>query len=402
MLKTKYGVALVALATIVLGYVAKLPCAADGWSVSQANLIHLCYSDIGALYYWRGLIDGIVPYIQQGGDGYIEYPVITGILMWITSTLTHAVQGNSNGLTLFVLLTWLSSAAFMVVAVLVTRRINSMNPNAAWWLALSPAVFFTLAINWDAAAVLAMLVALWAWQQGKYEIAGIAVGVGISAKLFPALLLVAFALDALKNQRVRDFLRTVYLSIGIWLVFNLPFALVNFEGWSHFYTFSRERGIDFGSPYLALAYTDALGSPWTPTSVANAISAVAMVAAVVAIFFKRHSLDVFSMTLVLVATFCLFNKVYSPQYWLWLSPLVALCFNSLKTWIAWNAMQTVYFIAVWRFILHNDKSYIGGGAIDEPTYALAIILMWVTTAALVNAKFVKRDQPQPAHDLSHL
>jgi uncharacterized membrane protein len=402
MSKTKYGLVFVALATILLGYLAKLPCAADGWSVSQANLIRLCYSDIGALYYWRGLIDGIIPYIEQGGDGYIEYPVMTGIIMWITSALTHALQGSSNGLTLFVFLTWLSSAAFMLAAVLVTRRIKSTNPSATWWLALSPAVFFTLGINWDSAAVLAMLVALWAWQQGRYELAGMAVGLGISAKLFPALLLVVFAIDSFKNQRIRDFIRTAYVSIGIWLVFNLPFAIVNFEGWSHFYTFSRERGIDFGSPYLALAYTEALGSPWTSTSVANAISAVAMVAAVVVIFWKRDSLDIFSMSLILVAVFCLFNKVYSPQYWLWLSPLVALCFNSLKTWIAWNAMQTVYFIAIWRFILHGDKSYLGGGAIDEPTYALAIILMWVTTAALVIAKFIKRDQPQPAHDLSHL
>ncbi|MEY4322907.1 MAG: hypothetical protein RL410_688, partial [Actinomycetota bacterium] len=238
MSKTKYGLVFVALATILLGYLAKLPCAADGWSVSQANLIRLCYSDIGALYYWRGLIDGIIPYIEQGGDGYIEYPVMTGIIMWITSALTHALQGSSNGLTLFVFLTWLSSAAFMLAAVLVTRRIKSTNPSATWWLALSPAVFFTLGINWDSAAVLAMLVALWAWQQGRYELAGMAVGLGISAKLFPALLLVVFAIDSFKNQRIRDFIRTAYVSIGIWLVFNLPFALVNFEGWSHFYTFS--------------------------------------------------------------------------------------------------------------------------------------------------------------------
>jgi uncharacterized membrane protein len=402
MLKSRYGLLIVALMTITLGYMAKLPCAADAWSVSQNNLIHLCYSDIGALYYWRGLADGIIPYIQQGGDGYVEYPVITGIIMWLTSLVTHLFQGNSKDVTLFVGVTWLSSAAFLAVAVMMSRRITSINTNAAWWFAASPAVFFTLGINWDAAAVLAMIVALWAWQEEKYVVAGLAVGLGTAAKLFPALLLIAFALNALNQNRLGSAIRAGYVALVSWLAINLPFALINFEGWSHFYVFSRERGIDFGSPYLALAYSDALGSPWTSTSVANAISAIALLTAIAVVIVKRKSLEVLSVTLILVATFCLFNKVYSPQYWLWLSPLVALNFNSLRTWIGWNLMQTIYFVGVWRFILHNDKSYLGSGAIDERTYALTIIVMWVATASLVVAKLIKRDQQPPAHDLSRL
>ena len=178
--------------------------------------------------------------------------------------------------------------------------------------------------------------------------------------------------------------------------------LLNFDGWAHFYAFSRERGIDFGSPYLAIAYSDWSQNYWTPTNVANLISAITLVCATVFVMWKRKDLDLATTVLLLLSTFLLFNKVYSPQYWLWLSVVVALCTSSLSIWIVWNLTQFVYFVAVWRFILHGNTDYVGSGAIGESAYALAIIVMWVTTAAVVVNQVRSLGQPRPEHDLSHL
>ena len=43
----------------------------------------------------------------------------------------------------------------------------------------------------------------------------------------------------------------------MWLAANVPIMLARFEGWARFYTFSSERGADFGSPWLVAR--DALG-----------------------------------------------------------------------------------------------------------------------------------------------
>ena len=48
---------------------------------------HACYSDIPPLYYGRGLADGEVPYIGQSADRQVEYPVLTGAVMWLTAQL---------------------------------------------------------------------------------------------------------------------------------------------------------------------------------------------------------------------------------------------------------------------------------------------------------------------------
>ncbi|MEY4348542.1 MAG: hypothetical protein RIS43_961, partial [Actinomycetota bacterium] len=388
--------------TVLIGYLLKIPCAADSWSISHSNLINLCYSDIGALYYWRGLIDGVIPYVQMGGENYVEYPVLIGILMWLASIVTHWIQGNSPDVSVFVFLTWLSSGIFIVAAVNVMSRIKSRNRNAAWWFALSPAVLFTLGINWDAIAVLFMVLALYAWQEQKLVLTGIAVGLGTAAKLFPALILVVLAI-AVWNSR--DFKKVVIVglsSAASWLLVNVPFMILNFEGWFHFYDFSRKRGIDFGSPYLAIAYSGFFDHAWTSTEVANAISSTVMIVSVLAMWFFRERLNVHSMLFILVAVFCLTNKVYSPQYWLWLSPLVILVTRSMRVWIAWNVAQTIYFVAVWRFILGTDLSFTGTGAIDERTYALSILIMWLATAALVIKEFRSKDPQLPAHDQSHL
>ncbi|MEY4322460.1 MAG: hypothetical protein RL410_241, partial [Actinomycetota bacterium] len=331
--RTKAQLIAAAIFTVVIGYLLKMPCAADSWSISHSNLINLCYSDIGALYYWRGLIDGVIPYVQMGGDNYVEYPVLIGILMWITSIVTHWIQGNSVDVSVFVLLTWVSSGIFIIAAINLMSKLRSHNANAAWWFALSPAVLLTLGINWDAIAVLLMLLALWAWQEQRLVMTGVAIGLGAAAKLFPALILVVLVIVVWNSREFKKLIPVLIATVTSWLLVNVPFMILNFEGWFHFYDFSRKRGIDFGSIYLGIAYAQ---GAWTSTELANLVSAVTLVASVIVVWFFRDRLTIYSMLFILAAVFCLSNKVYSPQYWLWLSPLVILVTNSIRLWIAWN------------------------------------------------------------------
>ena len=85
---------------ILLGYLAKTPCTGppyDAFGIS-ANLAarkysDLCYSDVQQLWVGRGVREHLFPYLQgrlvpsdepQGQlvDGAVEYPVVTGVFMW--------------------------------------------------------------------------------------------------------------------------------------------------------------------------------------------------------------------------------------------------------------------------------------------------------------------------------
>ena len=61
--------------TYSFGYLLDFSCVMDGW-IDPQRYMHLCYSDIPALYADRGFVEGIFPYLQAGSNGiYLEYPV---------------------------------------------------------------------------------------------------------------------------------------------------------------------------------------------------------------------------------------------------------------------------------------------------------------------------------------
>ena len=76
---------LILLATLgyIVGYFLDYACI-DGLWASPDRYEHLCYSDIPALFGYRGFAEGLVPYLQTPPGGQpLEYPVVTGAFMWV-------------------------------------------------------------------------------------------------------------------------------------------------------------------------------------------------------------------------------------------------------------------------------------------------------------------------------
>lgn len=372
-MRSRWWPAGLAVITGGLGLLLKSACASSGWGGSADTYSRLCYSDLGPLYYLRGFADGVMPYLQEFEGRYLEYPVLIGFWMWLTAVLVAALGLGLSG---FVYLTW---AASLALAGYTAQVLGRMDRQRALWFALSPALLLTLGINWDALAVLAAVLALHWWQRRRPAWAGLAIGVGVAAKLYPGLLLVPLLADAIRTRRWRHFGITALAAIGIWTAINLPVYLANADGWWEFYRFSQTRGIDFGSLWLAISY---LSGFTVEVTTANTIGLIAVAVAALALLLLRRQVDLFTAAFVIVAVFALFNKVYSPQYWLWLTPLAALANVKLRHFLIWNAAEAGYFVAVWLFLLHGVEPN-ADLALPAPGYALFVIGHWFATAALV-------------------
>ena len=67
-------------------------CESSGWATPD-QYVHSCYSDIPALFGERGLSKGDWAY-SNGVDS-VEYPVITGTIMWALAQITPGGENST-------------------------------------------------------------------------------------------------------------------------------------------------------------------------------------------------------------------------------------------------------------------------------------------------------------------
>jgi len=387
---------LVLMATIAytVGYLAKLPCHAESFG-GDARYTRLCYSDIPYLYQLRGFADGWLPYLQTGpGQGPpLEYPVLTGAFMQIASWVTGR-DGSAEARSL-AFYDWNVILLFagLLVAVVATALTVRRRPWDAALVALAPGVILCSFINWDLLAVALTAVAMLAWSRERLGWAGVLLGLAVAAKFYPLLILGPLFLLCLRSGRLRAFWVSTGWAVAAWTLVNLPVYLVNHDGWLNFYTFSSTRGSDWGSIWYVL---QVLGHP-VP---ANRLNLVAMglllllclgIAALVMAAPRRPRFA--QVSFLVIAAFCLTNKVYSPQYVLWLIPLAALARPRWRDFLIWQTGEVLYFAAIWYFLLQYGTSDKG---LPEGWYCVAVVVHVLATSYF--AAMVVRDILAPRFD----
>lgn len=352
-----FWVYLVLTANFVVLMLRQIPCQISG----ATNYLAGCYSDIQVLWYYRGLQDGQIPFLQSD----VEYPVLTGAFMELGRRLVMLFGGRSEpGLDpgqiadasrMFIGIT--AVLIFALFAVLVWAHLRMHRPWDAMMIAASPAIFTTGLINWDALVVALTSLAILSWARKKPIWTGIWLGLGISAKLYPALLLAPLFILAVRTGKWRAFFTTAAATAGAWLAVNVPVYLASPEGWLYFWTFNVDRGADLGSVWYALQ----LGGVTIPglSSLISALMVVGTVAILGLMLFAPTKPRFAQGAFLMVVLFLVLNKVYSPQYVLWLLPLLVLARPRWRDWIMFSVAETVYYYAIWA---HLDGVLAGDSA----------------------------------------
>jgi uncharacterized membrane protein len=388
-LRVVLALAVVALA---LGVVEREPCRAHAWSRADGQqYAHACYSDIPHLYRERGFASGDVPYFDHGDHQPLEYPVLTGAFMQVAAEIVKPLAGT--GVDVRAVRFYDVNAVLLglaaLVAIAATVGLAGRRPWDAALVAVSPVLALDATINWDLFAVALTMLSMLAWARRRPGVAGLLLGLAVSAKFYPVVLLVPFAALCLRARRLREFGALLGGGVVAWLVVNLPVAFAATDGWREFYTFSAHRGADFGSVWYVLQQA---GHPVAALNTVTSALTIAGLAGVAALAWLAPAPPrLAQLCFLAVAVFVLVNKVWSPQYALWLLPLAALARPRWRDLLIWQTGETIYFLGVWLYLLGGyDRG------LSQNGYGALVILRLASLLYLV--VLVVRDCLEPRHD----
>jgi uncharacterized membrane protein len=397
---------LFATAVLALAWAKQAPCADGNWA-GFVQYTHFCYSDTVPLFGLHHLDTGAVPYL----DSDVEYPVLTGAFMALAALAGRAYDGAAEAWGLLPAVPAVQSyyvATCLLLsfcALLTTRAVLGLSGRRPWdaaMLGLSPLLFVHAFTNWDLFAVALATLGLWAWARRRPVLAGALLGLGVAAKLYPALLLGALFLLCLRAGRLRTWLRTALAAVVAWLVVNVPVALAAPENWGRFFALNRSRPADPDTIWNMLLHaTDQrlfdgpLASGQAP-SVLNAVVAGVLVLLVLAVGWLTLAAPVrprvAQLAFLLVAGFLLLNKVWSPQYSLWLLPLAVLARPKWRSLLLWQAAEALLWVPRLLWYLGTENR-----GVEIEWFFLGVTLRDV--AVLVLMGLVVRDVLRPDGDV---
>ena len=352
-----------ALFAALLSFVKFDHCYNTNWTGVGVD-VHECYSDLPALFDARGLVDHIWPYSSATNS--VEYPPLTGIVMWATALITPS--GIYSDKYYFLINIALLALLFIGTAILVSK----INPKRWYLLPVLPAVIASMYINWDLWGVITALVAIYWFDRKRYGLSATVLAISIATKFFPIILLIPIFTIFVHRREIKLAVRYLIQTITIWTVINAPFAITTPTGWWRFFKLNASRPADLGSVWQAFNIFNI--NPRDINFYWIAIFILVSTAISIRLLRRKTTPTLAQTAFIFVALFTALNKVYSPQYILWLAPLAVIALTENRDraafWI-WQGTEAFYHFAIWEYL----GGYAGAKfALPPKWYASAIFL----------------------------
>ncbi|WP_243790544.1 glycosyltransferase family 87 protein [Saccharopolyspora gloriosae] len=359
----------------------------------------VCYSDIQNLWIGRDIDRHVFPYVHGGMDedgslygGVVEYPVLSGLLIWLGAVFVD------------------TDAGFLAASALIMAPFGL---GVAWWLgrlsgwrallwALSPPLVLYAFHNWDLPVVACAVAAVFVVHRGGAALrhralwGAVLLGAGFAFKIYPGLFVLPLALFVLTGGRdgaalpvgkrfdVRGALAVVGAAVGTAVVANLPFALAGFRGWLASFAFQSDRQVDLSTNsiwYWGLrGVADADGFQDAMSVVSPVAMLLSFAAACLAGRWVQRRTGTYPWIQVSAAMLCgflLLHKVHSPQYTLWLLPFFVLLRVRWGWVVAYVLADLAMGISIFRWLAEAD------GINDGFTAQALMIGVWGRAALLV-------------------
>lgn len=395
-------------ATMLLGYANKARCTgpeydAAGRSVPDYEIRvdrDVCYSDIQYLWLGRDVDQHVFPYVSgsitpdgQLVGGVVEYPVLTGLLIWAGAYFVHTDGG-------FLLASALLMSPFGLLTGWMLGRMARWR--ALLWAVGPPLVLYAFH-NWDLPVVACAVGAVYVVHArgtdrplvDRATVAAVLLGLGFALKLYPGAFVLPLALYVLAHNRpgALDWLGAVRVALaaaGTVVLVNLPFALAGYEGWRASFTFQQLRDVDLTTNSIwywgfrpesdpeNLDFQDAI-------DVLSPLLVLLSFAVAAAVGWWRLRRDGrypwIGVSAAMLCGFMLLHKVHSPQYTLWLLPFLVLLAVPWSWIAAYLVADAVMGIGIFRWF-YAFKA--GTGGIYDGLAAQAVAVgVWGRAVLLV-------------------
>ena len=218
--------------------------------------------------------------------------------------------------------------------------------------------------------------------------AGMLVGIGAAIKVFPGLLLLPMAAQRWREGDRRAAWVIMLAAAATLVLFNAPVAWLTFDGWAHFFRFNSTRVVDWGTIWSAACQTFGLGL-CGDLPLVNLLSLVLFlsVAPVVWVLVTRTAPNIprWQLAFPLMVIFFLTNKVYSPQYSLFILPWFPLVLPSLPLFLWYEAIDIGIYVTTFAWQEHLR----GSGGLPLWPLNLFIVLRGVLLIVMLVA-FARR------------
>mgnify|MGYP000317087433 CR=1 FL=1 len=391
---------MITLVFLALGYTTKAPCLVSttkgtaeqrvaNWQ-NQRAYYELCYSDTVPLYTAELLNLGKFPYrsswIETDSAGkprtqydgtrairYMEYPVLTGLYQYVSMSVAKTYSALTRTVSIpvvaEVVMFFNISALGLTLAWMATVWATMLMSGRRVWdaaiVAGSPILIFQAFTNFDALATACAAGAMLAWSRRRPAVAGVLIGVGVALKLYPLLLLIPMFILGLRTGRLRPVVKTALAAFVTWVLVNLPVLLLFPRGWSEFFRLNTRRGDDMDSIYNVIksftgweGFDHNLGF-WQPPATLNTVTAVHFLVSCVGIAYVALTAQqrprFAQLAFLVVAAFLLTNKVWSPQFSLWLVPLAALALPHRRILLAWMTIDALVWVPRMLYLYGDPK-----------------------------------------------
>jgi len=433
-------IVLITLVASLFGWWQKSPCRVQAWT-DEYQYTRGCYTDVFALYFAERLNEGRTPYLEHP----VEYPVVIGAVMQVAATTVTAFDPDERPRR-FYDVTWaMLTAGAVVVAITTAGLAGRRRPWDAAIFAAAPLLVLHGSTNWDLVAMGLAGLGLLAWARSRPLAAGVLLGLATATKLYPVLFLVPLFALCLRAGRLRAFAVTAVALVVTPVVVSLPVYLTSpsfaevgagqqvvaaspldrlgtdglgallptvevvqpdgtvvrgVNASYRFFELNTTRPADWDSLWFVLEQVrgTSLDPAGTPPQLLNRgvlLVLVAALAGVVALILKAPRRPRLAQVLFLtVVAFLLTNKVWSPQFSLWLLPLAVLARPSWRSLLAWQAAEALVLASRFYFFVGNSAP---GKGIPQEWFLGAVLLRDAVLIAI--AALVVRDVLQPERDV---
>ena len=309
-------------------------------------------------HYWDNINEwyenGLIPY----EDYVFEYPPLSLLIFLIPRIFSWNLDSYHFMYAIF------SMIAYLIISKLIldmTKDNENLRPYIILLLLLIPIFGFRFIITRnDIFAVVAIVLSIWCYRNDHKRLAFILIGLGAMIKLYPILLIVPYLANEISRRDVRSFLECFIIIAATCIVVELPFMINDFDSAFNYLDYHGDRPIQIESVvatfmyfayllgYTDLHYIESYGSdnmwgelpdkvaPYMNDVLSWSLFIIIVFLLIISIWSKKWDDNMsfrmlILMSLAIILTFIIFNKVYSAQYMLWVLGLTPLMIWSISS-----------------------------------------------------------------------